>query len=214
MRRVRLVAAVVLAMTASSLTLGAEPPPILQITIEGIAPGKEAEYGVIEEDLAKLCARLDCPNNYLALLSLDAPQEVWWFVSYDSQADVERVAAGYASNRPLLEAMRALAARKSGFAAQPVEHWTKLRADLSDAVSWAIGTTRFAVIATLASGGGTVFETADERYFTILTANKRAEATAAAVRLGADARVFEVRPSWSRPAADWTIASPDIWTLP
>jgi hypothetical protein len=188
----------------------AEPPPILQITIEEILPGKETEYGAIEEDLAQLCATRGCPNSYLALLSHAAPREVWWFVSYGSQAEVERVAASYASNQPLLDAMRALAAKKNGIATRPSEHWTKLNADLSDAAPWRIGTTRFAVIATVARGGA-VFETADQRRFTIVSADTLAEAAETAVRLGQNARVFEIRPSWSQPAKEWTTARPDLW---
>jgi hypothetical protein len=204
------VVALVLSMAPCSITLAAEPPPILQITIEPILPGKEAEYAAIEEDLARLCATRGCPNSYLALLSLAAPKEVWWFVAYRSQAEVESVAASYAGNPALLEALRALTAKKNGIAAEPSEHWTKLNADLSDGAPWQIGTTRFAVIATLAAGGA-VFEAPDGRRFAIVSAETLADAAETAVRLGPSARVFEIRPSWSRPDKEWTTARPELW---
>jgi hypothetical protein len=209
--RARLVAGLVLVMAPWAFGLAADAPPILQITIEPIRPGKEAEYGSIEEDLATLCARLGCPNRYLALLSVDAPREVWWLVAYESQAEVERVAAGYANNQPLLDAMSVLTAKKDGLAEAPTERWTKHRADLSDAAPWQIGATRFVVIATSAARGGAIFETADEQRFAIAGAETGAAATEAAARLGPSARTFEVRPTWSQPAEEWTMANPDLW---
>jgi hypothetical protein len=197
-------------MTASSPTLAEDAPPIVQITIERIEPGKESEYDAIEEELANVCARLGCPNSYLALLSVDAPKEVWWFVSYSSDAEVARVAAAYASNQPLLDALRVGAAKKSGIAAAPSEHMTKHRPDLSDGSPWRIGTTRFAAIAPTV-GTGAVFESADETRFTIAAASTRAAAAKAAARLGPSARVFEVRPTWSRPAREWTAANAELW---
>jgi hypothetical protein len=112
----------------------------------------------------------------------------------------------------LLDAMSALTARKNGVAEAPTERWTRLRADLSDAAPWQLGTTRFAVIATLAARRGAVFESADEQRFTIAAAETRAAAAELAARLGPGARVFEVRPSWSRPAKEWAAANPDLWT--
>jgi hypothetical protein len=201
----------VLAMAHSTQAFTAETPPLLQITIEPIRPGKEAEYGAIEEELALLCARLGCPNSYLALLSLDTPKETWWLVSYASQADVERVAAGYTGNQPLLDGLRALAAKKIGIADAPTEHWTKPSADSSAAGPWQIGATRFAVIATEGGSGFTVFETSDGRRFVVAGAETGAAAAVVATRLGSSARVFEVRVSWSRPAQEWTAANPELW---
>jgi hypothetical protein len=212
MWRAELFAGLSLALAPNVLASAAEPPPILQITIEPIRPGKEAEYGAIEVELAALCARQRCPNSYLALLSLDAPKQVYWLVSYESQADVERVAAGYADNQPLLDGMRALAAKKTGIADATTEIWTKLRADSSDDVPWQIGATRFAVIATETARGGAVFETSAGRRFVIAAVETSAAAAEVAGRMGASARVFEVRASWSLPSADWRAANPDLWT--
>jgi hypothetical protein len=185
-------------------------PPILQITVERLRSGRELEYGAIEEDLAEVCARLGCPNSYLALLSVDEPKEVWWLVSYASQADVARVAEGYASNQPLLDAMRALTAKKAGIAETTAEHKTVHRADLSDTAAWRIGATRFAAIAPKAAAGA-VFESTPAQRFTIVAADTRTEAAEAAARLGPDARIFEVRPTWSRPATNWAVANPALW---
>jgi hypothetical protein len=211
MRRAHLVAGLALAMAPSIPAVAAEPPAILQITIEPIRPGREAEYGAIEEELAALCSRLGCPNSYLALLSLDTPKEVWWLVGYESQADVERVAAAYAGNQALLDGMRALAAQKIGIADATTEYWVKQSADSRAAVPWQIGATRFAVIGAEGGRGGTGFETSDGRRFVLAAAKTGAAAAEVAVRLGSSARVFEVRTSWSRPAQEWTAANPELW---
>ena len=46
----------------------------------------------MEEELVRLCKRMNSPNRYLALASESLPREVWWLNTYSSQADVDRVA--------------------------------------------------------------------------------------------------------------------------
>ena len=189
-----------------------EPPPILQITIERIRPGGEAEYGVIEERLAEVCARLRCPNSYLALLSVGEPKEVWWFVMYPSQAEIDRVAQAYEQNEPLLKAMRELAALKQDITDEPIAHFANYRADASAESVWRVGVEQFAVIATAPDGAaGAVFEAPDGTRFAIASAATLADANTAAARLGSTARVFEVRPTWSKPDDAWTAANPKLW---
>ena len=200
------------ALRASFVAAQGTPPPILQITIERIKPGGEAEYGAIEERLAEVCARLGCPNSYLALESLGEPKEVWWFVMYPSQAEIDRVARAYAENEPLLNAMRELAALKKDITDEPIAYFTNYRADVSGKSAWRVGSEAFAVIATAPDiTVGALFETQDGMRFEIVSAGTLADANAAAAKLGSTARVFEVRPTWSKPDGAWTAANPELW---
>lgn len=56
---------------------------------------------MIEEDAARICANLHCPNSHLAMESLTGPKEVRWLTPYESESDRQRVANGYASNHAL-----------------------------------------------------------------------------------------------------------------
>lgn len=184
-------------------------PPILQITIERIEPGGEAEYARVEELLKETCVRLHCPNAYLALESVGAPKEIWWLVTYDSQGDVERVAAEYAANEPLLNEMAALTALKKDIAAAQASLMTRRQ---GDAAAWGIGAEPFAVIATGVSASGVpVFESEDGALFAIAGAASRTDAEASAARLGPSARIFTIRPEWSKPEASWVDANPRFW---
>jgi hypothetical protein len=198
------------AMLTPSTSSADRSPAILQITIERIHAGGEARYGELEESMAETCVRLGCPNSYLALESVDPPREVWWFVEYATDAEVERVRQAYEQNRPLLSALTDLAALKEGIAGGAVEHMTKHRADLSIGASWRVGSEPFVAIAT-ETATGSVFESADHAMFTVVSAASRVEADAVAAKLGLNARVFRVRPSWSRPAELWVAANPDFW---
>ena len=183
---------------------------ILQITVERIHAGGEARYGELEERMAETCMRLGCPNSYLALESVAPPKEVWWFVEYPTDAEVERVRRTYEQSRLLLTALADLAALKEDITDAPVEHMTKHRADLSIAAPWRIGSEPFVAIATEAAAGS-VFESAEHAMFTVVSAASLVEANAVAAKLGPSARVFRVQPSWSRPAELWIAANPELW---
>lgn len=195
------------AMAALSPVLA--QPPILQITIERINPGGEAEYGRIEERLKETCVRMGCPNAYLALESAAAPKEVWWLVTYEAQADVDRVAAAYAANEPLLTAMTALNMLKKDTTTAPIGYMTRRGGSPS---SWRVGAEPFVVIATGADAvGAAVFESDGGVRFVIAAAASRSDADAVAARLGATARVFATRPEWSKPDEAWVTANPRLW---
>ncbi len=193
------------------------PPPVpylLQIVQERLNPDAEQAYGNVEEALARLCGRMNCPNRYLALASLDLPREVWWLNIYGSQADVERVRQGYASNPTLLSAMQELAAGKKGLTSESIELMTTCRPDLSDGSAWLIGERRFAVIFEMdasVKAPGTVFEVPDGRAFVFSAASTRSDAERLVINLGKNARVFEVRPEWSLPYDVWVTRNPDLW---
>ena len=191
-----------------------QPPALLQIVQERLNPNAETKYGKIEEELARLCTRMDSTNRYLALASLTVPREVWWLNMYTSQADVDRVAEGYARNTALTAAMRELAQGKQGLTTDPIDIMTTLRADLSDSLPWRIGELPFAVVLQTpmrAKATGTVFQSPEGGAFVFAAAASRKEADRVASALGRDARVFVVRPEWSRPYDHWVSLNPRLW---
>ncbi len=191
-------------------TLAQTPPPILQITVERVKPGAEADYGRIEERLKDVCIKMSCPNAYLALESVEGPKEVWWLVMYGSEDDVERVAAEYAANEQLLKEMSALNALKKNITYAPISHMTTRQ---GAPWPWRIGAELFAVIAPVEdfSHPG-VFESKDGARFAIVSAATRAAADAEAAALGTAARVFATRPEWSKPDDAWVDANPQLWS--
>ncbi|HZF29403.1 MAG TPA: hypothetical protein VE907_09815 [Gammaproteobacteria bacterium] len=206
-------------------------PSILQIVIEHIEPGREADYSAIEERLAEICVRLSAPNSYLALESVDAPTRVVWLNMYASQEDVDRVARAYARNEPLLAELGAAAAQKKGVAATDADLMMARKPSVAGDAPWRVGAAPFAAIAmdgvSAAIAGrelrpiaetlnvpavpAAVFETEDGRRFVIGWASTREQANAVASKLGPSARVFAVHPSWSKPADEWVAANPELW---
>src|SRR5262249_47238078 len=89
-----------------------EPPRILQIVRELLKPGREAEYAVVERQIAEACAALNCPHPYLAIESLSGPTEVWFFNGYASGAEQKQVAADYANNSAVMSALERLVEAK------------------------------------------------------------------------------------------------------
>ena len=61
---------------AMQIATPSQPPQILQIHREALKPGSEAVYQDIEEDTARLQAKLGCPHPYLAIESLTGSKEV------------------------------------------------------------------------------------------------------------------------------------------
>jgi hypothetical protein len=192
---------------------------VLQLVVERIKPGREQRYDAIEKELADVCERRNCPNAYLALESFTAPKEIYWLTAYRTAADVERVAAAYASNALLRAEMYELTVQKNELVEQPpsqvmLEH----RADASDGSPWLIGILPFAIIveglegADAAASGGTVFEAANGMRLVFVPAANAEDANAIAPALGPGAKRFMVRPEWSKPTAQWIIANPALWS--
>jgi hypothetical protein len=191
-----------------------QAPPLLQIVQERLNPDAETAYGEIEEELARLCTRMDSPNRYLALASLTSPREVWWLNMYASQAEVDRVTEGYARNTALTAAMVQVSQGKKGLTTEPIDTMTTFRADLSDSSPWRIGELAFAVVLetrTPAKAAGAVFQSPQGGAFIFAAVESRTEADRLASALGREARVFSVRPEWSRPYDSWVALNPELW---
>jgi hypothetical protein len=190
------------------------PPALLQIVREKLRPGVEQDYGRIEEELARACARLGAPNRYLALASIGKPVEVWWLNMYASESAVDHVAEAYARNTPLMTALRELSANKVGMTDVPIDVMTTFRSDLSSPDAWQIGQLRYAVVSDLQAperSEGAVFQSPDGRALVIIAASDRNDAERRASQLGPGAMIFEVRPQWSLPEDSWVSLNPQLW---
>ena len=192
---------------------GERPPRILQIYRDFVTHGSEAAFRQVEEDAARVCAELDCPNVHLAMESLTGPSEVWWLTPYESAADKQRVADGYAQNSALMAALEGIAARKVGTVGAPVDVIADYRAELSRG-PWKVAGARFFVVTTSKGDSpidGAVFEASEGTRFTFSAFGTRQEAERIAAESGPDARLFAVRPYWGMPARAWIAADPEFW---
>jgi hypothetical protein len=188
---------------------------MLQIVRESLGQGGEIAYKAIEEDAARICADLGCPNSHLAMESLTSPREVWWLTPYESEADRQRVATGYANNRALMTALLEIPKRKHGLVGAPIDVLARYRRDLSGEDSWKVAGTRFFVV-TVTKGdppvAGAVFEAPDGTRLIFRHAADRREADILAAGASPIATTtFAVRPYWGMPAKDWIAADPEFW---
>ena len=194
-------------------TAGAQVQPsrVLNIHRDFLLPGNEEKYRTIEEDGARICAEMKCPNPYIGIESLTGPKEAWWINGFESDAALKHVAQQYANNRQLTDALNAIAERKKSLIGDSVEVVATYRKELSHGARWDVGQGRFLVI-TVTRGkpatNGTVFETADGTRFVIRAARTADEAESKA-REGA--QIFAVRQYWSMPAKGWIAADPEFW---
>src|SRR5215471_6355406 len=136
------------------------PPPILLIAREPLVAGRENEYREIEEETARLSAKLGCPHPYLAMESLTGPKEIWWFNGFDSPDDQRQVAEAYEKTAALSAALKKNSDRKAPVTGKVIEIVAHYRPDLTNGVPWILGHGRFLVIAVTKdrpAGAGTVF---------------------------------------------------------
>jgi hypothetical protein len=189
------------------------PPQNLLIHRDVLKPGVEAGYKAIEEDAARFCATLNCPNVHLALESMKEPKEVLWLTAYDSVTEKQKIIDAYAANKPLTEALAGIAKRRDGLLESDVDYFTAHRADLSGGDPWRPAGARFAVVTMQRAEGleGSVYETPEGTRFGLRAFKTREAADAAAATMGHDARVFAVRPYWGMPAREWIDADPEFW---
>jgi hypothetical protein len=188
------------------------PPRLMYIYRDSLKRGVDSTYRVIEDEAAQICADLECPNPYLGLESLNGPHEAWWLNTFASEADTARVVNAYAANRPLMEALGAVAKRKAPLVGTPINGAAIYRADLSRGPAWSVAGARFLVVTITRRrrpAEGSVWEAADSTLYTFRPARTRELAEAMAGEQAA--RIFAVRPNWSMPAPGWVAADPVFW---
>jgi hypothetical protein len=210
-----LASSIVIPAVAQQPLAGQDSPEILQLVIERIVPGLEADYDAIEKQLAAACERR-CPNAYVALESFVTPKEIYWITAYRAAADVQRIEALYAADPALLTQLGELSKTKRGLLLEaPTTTFLEHREDVSDGSPWLIGILPYAVIVEsdeAVSSGGAVFESDTGLRLVFAPAANAEDANAVAAALGPGAKAFVVRAAWSKPAAAWIIANPALWS--
>jgi dienelactone hydrolase len=199
---------------------GEAPPALVQLLQERLKPGVETEYSRMEEAVAGVCARMKCPNPYLALESVAGPREVWWLNAYASEADRARVGSEYERETERLAAMRAAARGKEALVQTSASFVATHRPDSGPPCAWRMAGARFFVVV-IESGGasgappetprGCLFEPPGGARFVITPVATRAEAERRAAGAGARAKILAIRPAWSLPAASWIEADRAFW---
>ena len=187
---------------------------LLQIYRDFLKPGTDSAYRENEEDAARICARLECPNPYLTIESLTGPKEFWYLNGYRSAAHLTAVGEAYEKNAPLMSALNTIASGKAGLILAPLDTITRYRGDLTSGSPWRMGEGRFLVVTitkTYRLAEGTAFEAEDGTLFIIRSARSRDEADARAIADKVDTRVFAVRPSMSTPSREWITSDPEFW---
>ena len=203
-----------LLLVAAPLLAQQAPPRFMYIYRDSLRRGVDSAFRAIEDDGAQICADFKCPNPYLALESLSAPHEAWWLNALASEADSIRVANAYAANRPLTEALAAVAQRKASLIGTPISGTGVYRPDLSRGSGWSVAGARFVVVTVTRNhrpADGSVWEMSDSTLYILRPARSREQAEVLAREQGA--RIFAVRPSWSMPAPEWVASDPAFWRL-
>ena len=206
------VTAASLLLLAAPLLAQQPPPRFMYIYRDSLRRGVDSAFRAIEDDGAQICADFKCPNPYLALESLSGPHEAWWLNALASEADSARVVRAYAANRPLAEALGAVARRKASLIGTPISGTGFYRPDLSRGPEWSVTGARFVLVTVTRDhrpGNGSVWEMTDSTLYILRPARTREQAEALAREDGA--RIFAVRPNWSMPAPEWIASDPDFW---
>jgi hypothetical protein len=124
------------------------------------------------------------------------------------------VADQYLNNRPCLEALEGITARREREGIGAGEDLiTEHRPDLSGG-PWKVEGIRFFVTQIRDAIGrvdGAVFEAPGGRLFVLRPARTRDEAERVAWTAGGGARIFAVQPQWGMAARSWIDADPEFW---
>jgi hypothetical protein len=198
----------------AALTVQQATPRFLYIYRDSLKHGVDSTYRAIEDEAAQICVDLKCPNPYLGLESLSGPHEAWWINAFPNDVDTTRVLNAYASNRPLMEALDAVAKRKQLLVGMPIKGFAVYRPDLSRGPAWSVAGARFMVVTITRSrqpSDGSVWEMTDSTLYVLRPVRTRQQAEVIAREWSA--RIFAVRPSWSMPASDWVTADQTFWRL-
>jgi hypothetical protein len=201
-----------LALLPRPLLAQVPAPRFMYIYRDSLKRGVDSAYRVIEDDGARICAELRCPNPYLALESLSGPHEAWWLNVFATEVDTARVARIYATNRALATALDGVARRKAALIGTPVQGFAVYRRDLSRGPAWSVAGARFLVVTVTRDrrpADGSAWAMADSTVYVLRPVPTRREADVLARQ--ANARVFAVRPNWSMPAPEWVAADPAFW---
>jgi hypothetical protein len=189
-------------------------PRALQIHCDRLKPSADSEYTKIEEDAARTCARLKCPNPYLAIRALNGPDEVWILNFYDSDAEIARVARAY---EPLASEMGRIAERKKNLVLAPEDLLAYLQDDISAGAANLLTGARFISFTTTTFDPdhlkysdltirGWVFRLVSDASMLVVTPSRELPGSA-----DPKTRLFMIVPGMSFPAPAWIEADPQFW---
>ncbi|HKW97590.1 MAG TPA: hypothetical protein VJN43_07635 [Bryobacteraceae bacterium] len=200
----------------AAMCVGAQQRPAQRLYVyrDFLKPGSDDAYRKIEIEAARVCAEMKCPHPYLGIESLTGPKEAWWLNGFRSDAEEREVAAAYANNTKIRDALALTATRKQALITKPLETSTRYLPEASRGSPWCVGAGRFLVITVTRSRramDGAVFEAPDGTRYVIRPAHTREQAGAIAQAGGYESRIFAVRPYWSMPAEEWVAADPEFW---
>jgi hypothetical protein len=191
-------------------------PQVVRIYRDHLKPGSAPAYIRIEEDAARVCARLKCFNPYLALRSIGGPDEVWFLNFYDSDVAVEKVKQDYAKNPELIRELATVTQLKHDLILLPQEQLVHLQDDLSGGPAVNLGSVRFFSFTTKTfdpdhlkydelAQTGWVYRAPDATFLVMNWMKTPPESP------GPTTRVFAVVPSMSFPSQAWISADPEFW---
>jgi hypothetical protein len=199
-----------------SIACYAQTPHVMQVSRDVLKPGVEQDYAKIEDEAAKLCVSMHCPNPYLALETVDDPKEVWIINGFDSEDQARQVLAAYQQNPSLLSALKDIANRRQPLLAEPSQsNLASLLIVLSGGPPWwSMAESRYLIIThTRGQPGamGAVYAADDGSTYEIRFASTLDEARQKFKTGDPNARIFEVRPNWALPDKTWIAANPSFW---
>jgi hypothetical protein len=137
-----------------------QPAPILFIYREEVKPGGMGKLVHIEEEAASFCAKMHCPNPYVAISSFTGPNEIWWINGFDSAETMEKVWRDYAANAEISSYLDTVAGQKADLVFPSRTLLARFREDLSFSSGMTFAYTRFVSIAVvqIRPGGVASFE--------------------------------------------------------
>ena len=153
------------------------PPEFLNIYRESVKVANLDAYNAIEREAVHTCVQVKCPNIYFAAVSRKQDtQWTWFFSSFDSREDVDRVAAIYAQKAELNAAMARIVERKKDIVSPPQNTLARYREDLSRDFGVDIPHARFLTITVIHVRDGYLAEFEErQRLINRMTGNRDSE---------------------------------------
>src|SRR6185295_4965923 len=145
---IRLAIFAILACGSRTVNAQSDTPAFLLIVRESLRPESVEAYNENELQLARACATLNCPHPYLALISTNEPNEVWWLNAFASAEQKDGLSDAYARNEPLMNVLVPLGKRKEGFRTSLTTSVAKYAQSSSNDVAFRIVSARFVVVGT------------------------------------------------------------------
>jgi hypothetical protein len=179
-------------------------PPLLLLVRERIGPANRVAYDRIETEIRRVCVRWGCPNAYLALCAVAAPNDIWWLTAWSSQEELDEAGPLYAANTALTARLAPLNARKRVLTDEP----TTLLAKAVGEAPFAFAGSRFVTVTSVnpkAAAAGALYDLPDGRRVSVAASADKPP------RLKPESRLLAILPRWSLPPPVLAGADPTFW---